>query len=282
MEFSPKPKRGSLHFFSRKFSFSPRLKIGLIAILLVVFFIVLNLTGLSKEIKNTFYLIFSPLQKVLWKAGDSVSDFLAVIAQMNNLKKENEGLRLKIYELLSENTKLKEFKKENETLKKALGIGLEKEFKFVMAEVISKDILEDSILIDKGSDDGIKENMPVITAQKVLSGKINEVFEKHSRVLLLTNKKSTFNASLQEKDINGVIKGKGALNISFEFIPRAKEILKGDIVITSQLGGVFPKGLLVGEIREVKKSDVEPFQQAEVKPFFDIKEIETFFVITNF
>jgi len=275
---------GIFYFGEKRYNIvmSKKMKIGAIVVSLIVFLFVLNLTALTKKVKNVFYFLSSPIQKTFWKIGDNVSDFFRIMTEMKNLKKENEELKLKIHELLAKNVQLKELKKENEVLKEALGIDLAKEFKLEMAQVVSKDISQDSILIDKGSNNGIKENMPVITAQKVLCGKINKVFERYSNVILVTNKKSSFNAKIQENNVNGVIKGKGAFKMSFELIPKEKEVFEGNIVITTQLGGIFPKDLLVGEITKVKKSDIEPFQQAEVKPFFNIKEIETLFIITDF
>jgi len=251
-----------------------------IAGLLVIFS--LNLPFFQKQLKGFFYFISSPIQKTLWRAGDKVSDFFEVIGEIRNLKRENEELKLKNQELASQIAQLAELKKENEVLRDALGIGLEKEFKLVLAEVVSKDISQDSILINKGSKDGIRKNLPVIEKQKNLIGKIGEVYEKFSRVILISNKESSFDAQIPEKDISGVVEGKGNLQIFLDFVPQEKEIKEGDFIITASLGGIFPKGLLVGEIGKVLRSDVEPFQQAKIKPAFDIRELETVFIITDF
>ena len=251
-----------------------------IAGLLVIFS--LNLPFFQKQLKGFFYFISSPIQKTLWRAGDKVSDFFEVIGEIRNLKRENEELKLKNQELVSQIAQLAELKKENEVLRDALGIGLEKEFKLVLAEVVSKDISQDSILINKGSKDGIRKNLPVIGQQKNLIGKIGEVYEKFSRVILISNKESSFDAQIPEKDISGVVEGKGNLQIFLDFVPQEKEIKEGDFIITASLGGIFPKGLLVGEIGKVLRSDVEPFQQAKIKPAFDIRELETVFIITDF
>lgn len=257
-------------------------KIGIIVILGIILFLALNLTSARKEIKNFFYLISSPIQKWFWQTGEKVSAFFTTITEIKNLKRENEELKLKIQELLSENISLKELKKENEILRTALNIGLEKEFSLVFAQVIGKDIAQDSIFINKGSKDGILKNSPVITQQKILVGKISEVYKNFSKVMLLSNKESSFDVKILDTEIYGVVKGKGNFKIFLDFVPQEKEIKKGDLVITSMLGGIFPKGLLVGEIIEVKKSDVEPFQQAELKPAFNIDEIENLFIITKF
>lgn len=260
----------------------PRLKIGIIVVLLIAFFLILNLTDFSKEVKGLFYLISSPIQKALWRAGDKVSDFFEAITEIKKLKKENEELKLRIQELSAENSFLKELKKENEILREALNIGLEKEFKLVLAEVIGRDIAQDFILINKGLADGLSKNLPVITQQKTLVGKIDEVYKNFSKVMLISNKNSSFDVKISEKEIYGLSKGKGNFKVLLDLVPQDKEIKEGDLVLTTALGGIFPNGLLIGKIKEVKKSDVEPFQQAEINLSFDIKEIETLFVIISF
>lgn len=261
---------------------SPKLKIGVIVFLLIVFFVILNLTGFSKEVKNFFYLISSPIQKILWEAGDKVSDFFEMTSEFKNLKSENEELKFKNQELLAEIVVLEELKKENEALREALNLGLEKDFRLVFAKVIGKNISEDSIFINKGLEDGLTLNLPVITVQKTLVGKISEIDNHFSKVMLISNKESSLNAKISNTDIFGVAKGEGSLKLFLEFIPREAEIKKGDLVMTTSLGGIFPDGLLIGEIKEVKKSDIESFQKAEITPAFDIKEIQNLFIMINF
>ncbi len=257
-------------------------KIAIIIILLVVFFTALNLTNFSKTVKNLFYLLSSPIQKTLLKMGDKTSDFLAGFFQAESLKKENENYQLKIQELLAKNTSLPELKKENEVLREALKLGLEKDIKLVLAEVIGKDVSQDYILIDEGFQNGTLEGMPVITEQRILVGKISEVYKNFSKVILISNPKISFDAEIADSEIFGMVKGKGNLNVLFDLIPREKQIEKGEVVITSALGGIFPKGLLVGETAEVRKSDIEPFQTAQIKPAFDFSKIEKLFIISEF
>ena len=253
--------------------------------------VIVALNFFQKQVRNSFYLISAPIQKTFWQAGDKVSDFFETITEIKNLKKENEEIKLKIQLLTAENASLVELKKENETLRAALNLGLEKDFKLTLVQVIGKDISQDSLLINKGSKHGLSEGLPVITEQKNLVGKISEVYENFSKVMLIFNKESSFDAKIlapyrtessgagSAQEIYGVIKGKGNLKIFLDLVPQDKEIKQGDILVTSVLGGIFPKGLLVGEIREIKKSDLEPFQQAEISPFFDIGKLGNLFVI---
>jgi len=258
------------------------MKIAIISVLLVAFFVVLNLTAFSDEIKNFFYLVSSPIQKNLWQQGHKFSNFFETIAEIKKLKKENEELKLKNQESLAQIAQLLELKKENEILRTALGIGLEKEFKLVLAEVVGKDISQDSILINKGSKDGISKNLPVIGQQKTLVGKISEVYENFSRVTLISNKESSFDAEIPENDISGVVKGKGNLQLFLDLVPQEKEIKEGNLIITTSLGEIFPEGLLVGQVGKVLRSDIEPFQQAKIRPAFDIKKLKIIFIITEY
>ena len=255
---------------------------GIIVVLLIVFFAVLNLTPLNKGVKNFFYSISSPIQKTLWNTGSNVSDFFEAFGEIKNLKIENKKLKLEIQDLLAKNAVLKEIEIENKVLREALAIGLEKDFKLVLAQVVSKDVSQDFILINKGSQDNISKDLPVITPQKVFLGKIYEVYPNFSKVQLSTHKESSFNVKIAGKEIFGVVKGKGNSKLFLDFVPHEKEIKKGDKIITTSLGGIFPKDLLIGEIQEVIKLDIKPFQTAEVKPFFNIKETQELFIIMEF
>ena len=101
-------------------------KIIAVSVLLAIIVVALNLTGFSKNIKNFFFLISSPIQKSFWQAGKNVSGFVAGIFEARILKKEIDNLHFENQELLGQIVALKELKKENETLREALGLGLEK------------------------------------------------------------------------------------------------------------------------------------------------------------
>lgn len=255
-----------------------RFLISVVSLILIIFL----LNFYQKEVKNFFYKISEPIQKFLWRAGNRISDFFETITKINKLKKEADELLLKNQELLAENSSLQDLKKENEILREALNIGLEKEFKLSLTQVIGKDISQDFISINKGSEDGIAENMPVVTSQKVLLGRIKEVYKNYSKVMLISNKESFFNGKITGKEILGEVLGKGDFKMLFDLIPPEAEISEGDLVETSALGGIFPKGLLVGKIGKIQKSDVQSSHQAEIFPLFDLEKLEMVFVILKF
>lgn len=277
----------------------------IVFIVLVGILIITALNFYQKEVRNFFYLFSSPIQKLLWRIGDSVSDFFETISEIHpikslrgkfnevkNLKKENEEFKSRIQEILAQNIALLELKKENEVLRQALGIGLEKDFKLIFSRVIGKDISQDSLIIDKGLKDGVLEGQSVVTEKKILVGRISDVYKNFSRVMLISNKESSFDGKIVDRgeeegkeiypdSVYGLVKGKGNFKIFLDLVPYDKEIKKGDFLVTSSGGGIFPEGLLAGEVKEVKKSDIEPFQQIEISPLYDIKELKYLFLVSD-
>lgn len=255
-------------------------KIWIGLIVLVLIFVLLNV--FQKEVRGFFYSVSAPIQKVFWKAGDSTSDFFLGIFISGNLKERVDQLEANNQKLLSQVVSFKEFEQENQTLKKVLELELQKEFELSLVQIIGKDISQDFILVNKGEKDNILKDMPVITEEKVLVGRISEVYNKLSKVMLISNKESLFDAKKPGSLISGVIKGMGNLSLFFDLIPNEAEVAKGDLISTSSISGIFPEGLLVGKIKAIRKSDVESFQQAEIEPYFDLSSVEDLFIITKF
>jgi len=262
--------------------FSKRIKTGVIIILLIGFFAVLNLTGFSKNIKNLFYSTSSPIQRSLLGLGNSVSNFFQGMSKNGNLVEENTELNLKIEELLSENAKLKELKSENDFLRQALNIDLQKDFSLVLANALGKDVSPDFILIDKGEKDGIQKGFIAITQRKSMLGKISEVYENYAKIMLISDKNSKFAAKISETDILGEVKGEGNSRIFLDRISLDEEIKEGDLIVTVPSSDRIPGGILFGKIKEVKKNPVETFQQAEIDPAFNIQNLDKVFIVVNF
>ena len=252
--------------------------IGLVVLILI--FVLLNV--FQKETRGFFYSVSAPIQKVFWKAGDCTSNFFLGIFISGNLKERVDQLEASNQRLLSQIVFLKESEQENQTLKKVLELELQKEFKLSLVQIISKDISQDSILVNRGEKDNILKNMPVITEEKVLVGRISEVYDKFSKVMLISNKESSLDAKESGSLISGVIKGAGNSSLFFDLIPNEAEVNKGDLICTSFISGIFPEGLLVGKIKSIRKSDVGSFQQAEIDPSFNLSAAENLFIITEF
>lgn len=268
-------------FFSKDIFAVSRLKAGII-VLIIISFLLLNLPSFSQRIRNFFYTISEPIQGWLWQKGGGLFDFFDWLSKAKIVWQENENLKLENQELIQKSIELEQLRRENDVLRKALGLDLAGEFELIISDIIGREITEDYLIIDKGSKDGVVFGFPVITQQKSLVGKVIQVYETTSKIQLLSSGNSSFDVKIFEKEIYGLVKGKGNFNLSLEFIPREQELNTRDKVITTSLGGNFPKGLLVGEIKEIKKSDISSFQEAVLEPGFDGRKLDYLFLITNF
>jgi rod shape-determining protein MreC len=248
----------------------------------IIFVLIIFSNIFQEKLRNFSYVISSPFQKILWQAGDKTADFFGIFIGMKEKEEKAWQLEKENQKLIAEIAVLKELKNENKNLRNALGIGLQKKFKLSFAQIIGKDISQDYILINKGTKDGILKNMPVITSQKILLGKISRTYKNFSKVMLLSSKKMSFDANIQSSiDVSGVGRGKGNSKILIGLIPREEDVSKGDLVVSGGLGGTFPEGLLVGRIKNVEKKDTETFQKIEVDPAFNIKKLGGLFIITG-
>ena len=279
MRFNRKSEKNN-NSFNKLLAQGINFRIGII-IFVIIAILIFNLSPFSKSVKGFFYSLSEPIQLWLWEKGIKTSAFFQAILKAGDLTEENIFLKLENQELLSQNIELEKLKKENESLRIALGLGIEKEFNLEIVQIIAKEISNDYLIVNKGFNDGIRAGFPVITETKVLVGKISELYENISKVELLSSKNSSFDIEIFGKEIYSLAKGKGNFKILLDLIPKEGKIDIGDKVISSVVGGNFPEGLLIGEIEDIKKSDTAAFQQAEVKPGFDIKDLKNLFIISN-
>lgn len=261
-------------------SFALKLFVGIL--LISGTFVALNLTGISDKIKNTFYSYTSSLQAGAWEAGSDTSGFLSAIFNAGDLKEEMKMLMSENQELLSRLAQEEIMKEENDFLRRSLSLKESEGFELIPAKVTGKNIASDSILINKGSKDGVSKDMPVITVEKVLVGKINSVYDDFSEVMLLSNNGFSFDVQILGKEAYGVAKGEGGLESQIDLIPREKDIVPGDAVLTAVLGGIFPEGILVGEVGEVNNSDTESFQKAKMDLFLSLENLDDLLIIRDF
>jgi rod shape-determining protein MreC len=254
---------------------------GIIFTVLTGLAIILSLNFWQNPVKGFFYNSTAGLQQALWGAGQSAGGFFSGFFN-SGLQKENEQLRLANAGLLAANAALKEVQAENVFLRETLGLGLNKTFRLAVADVLSQPSGQDTILINQGARDGLSRDMPVVTKEKVLLGRISEVYDKQSRVLLITGDKSSLDAKVQDSEISGVIRGKGSGQLAFDLVPKNQDLKEGSLIVTTALGGIYPKGLLVGTIRRAQKNDTEPFWQTEVSPLLKASGLSQVLIIVDF
>jgi len=165
-------------------------------------------------------------------------------------------------------------------LRKLVGLKGKTNYPTVAARVVGRkqSPLFETILIDKGSSHGISIDMPVLTAYGLL-GRITEVSWNVSRVLLLVDYNSNIDALIQRSRAHGILQGSGEKGCRLKFVQRTEDVKVGDVIVTSGLAGVFPKGLLLGTVKSVEKKETGLFQEIWVSPADYVNRIEEVMVI---
>jgi len=197
-----------------------------------------------------------------------------------HLQKENLLLKQKIAELQRENHQMKEMAYANERLQRLLQFREKISPPVIAAEVIGGDPSSwfKSMTLNKGEKEGIRNGMAVIAPEGVV-GQILKTAPYHSTVLLMTDYNSAIDAIVQRTRSKAIVEGKGENQCQLKYLLRSEEVVVGDMVVTSGLGGNFPKGLAVGQIRKVDKKEYGIFQYAELVPSVDLTKLEEVLVI---
>jgi len=145
----------------------------------------------------------------------------------------------------------------------------------VAAKVIGRDPSPWSrtIMIDKGSLDNLEKGLPVLVSEGVV-GQVVEVSRRYARVLLVTDRNSSVDALVQNSRARGIVQGNNSDTCWFQYALRKDEIHPDEIIVSSGLDGVFPKGLVVGRVVDVKKEDSQLFQSITIKTSVDFHKLE--------
>lgn len=246
--------------------------------LVLVFF---NPHGFFNPVRSVFFIVFSPFQKVAYGLAFEISEIKNFVSSIGQLKKENENLVRENRELLAERSRLEEAGRENEILRQELKLLPKEKLDLEGAAVVGRDFYGqgDWIEIDKGSRDGIEKEMPVIVNSGILIGKVGEVHPTVSRVDLVSNTGSVVNVVSSKNDTKGVVKGEYGTGIIMDMVLQSDPITQGDEIITSGVGGGFPRGLVIGKVQEIGSSGDKLFKKAIVSSPVDFSRLQFVFIV---
>ncbi|MDI6692832.1 MAG: rod shape-determining protein MreC [Anaerosomatales bacterium] len=203
-----------------------------------------------------------------WLSGLSVSR-----KELERLREQNEVLRARLAEL-------EEARQENDRLRQLVAFAEERRLAQLGARVIGRptSAWEGAIVIDRGSVDGVQPGMPVIAPQGLV-GQIETVSKHASRVRLITDAQSGVAAMIQRTRALGVVRGSIDRTLTMEYVDKAKTPRVGDVVLTSGLGGVYPKGIVIGDVIQVDARRADLYPRVVVRSRVPIDELEEVLVV---
>lgn len=234
-----------------------------------------------------FNLSLSPIissQSWLAQRYLSFKEFFTAPQDIASLQEENAKLSNEVAQLQSQVIELQENLSESQILYALLDFArTNPQHEYVAGTVIGREITPymQYVIIDKGSNHGIRHGMPVVT-QQGLVGRIDAVIANASRIQLISDANSVVNVRLQTAGVDSQLRGSITGDITLEMLPQDIIIEPGDVILTSGLGGNYPPNVFVGQVLSVRKEANALFQTANVQAIVDFLNLNAVLVITNF
>ena len=222
----------------------------------------------------------SPPIQLFGRLFSSLEQFFKEYIWLKNLRGENESLKREIAEMQSRVTSYQEAYVENQRLRRLLDFKTTTMAETIPAQVIVHDLTGwfQTLMVDKGFRDGVAPDMPVVNDEGLI-GRVLDVSNRYSRVLLITDQGSAVDAVDQRNRVRGILCGKDANGCLLKYIRGNLDIKEGDLVISSGKDGIYPKGLRLGVVRAVYKDPVDLFQKIDVKPLVRLSALEEVLII---
>ena len=209
---------------------------------------------------------------------------IAAPQDLARLRQRNSEMEAEVSRMQTEIIVLKQQISETRVLSALVDFArVQPENRYLAATVIGRDPSPflDYVIINRGSDDGLRRGMPVVT-QHGLVGRIAAVTADAARVQLITDPASNINVKLEPSRAQAVIRGEVSGEISLAMIPQSALVEIGDLILTSGLGGNYPTNILIGQVTGVRRRETDLFQSASVQPVLDFNQLEIVLIITNF
>lgn len=259
-------------------------------LLTFLFIFSLPLVSINMQQKTTvrgwydrpFSFLASMTQSGFFSFSDGVRANTSLYLDLINIKKENQNLHRLNQELLSRLEVHSELQKENDRLNQLLDFRAKTKMELVTARVTSKDLVSDhnTIQINKGTHHGLKPGQAVIT----VGGVVGYVFRPEaftSQVLLITDRYSVIDGIISRSRSRGIVEGKSSTTCALRYVEKSEDVQLGDIVVTSGLDNIFPKGFPVAIVDSVENKAYSVSLKVELKPVVDPDKIEEVFVVLN-
>jgi rod shape-determining protein MreC len=253
-----------------------RKRLLIVAVLVLAAFVLIPIfrkkDGIPPALKPLSY-PYDTLSSIMSSLSDGISRVI-------NAAEENKRLKAELQATLPDRQRCGEIVKENQRLHELLSLKQRVQGGGIAAHVVGRgyDKFINTLVINKGSNEGINKDMSAITPQG-LAGKVYAVRKDYSDIMLLRDPNFSVAVRLQESRHEGVLTGTGQRYCILKYVPTENPVKEGEIVVTSGLDGFFPEGLPVGRVTKVLTEGVEFFQYIEVVPFQASGKIEEVLVV---
>lgn len=266
------------------FTFDVR-KVFLVIALVVLPLIAINMQRKSEEelwFTRPFTLAGAVIQRGFASFSSGVRGTTSLYLDLINVKKQNQELKNKLTELNAQFGAMTELKMENERLNNLLSFKQASKMNLLAARVIARDLLPDhnTITIDRGSNHGVTKNMAALSTGGVV-GYTFRVEADSSQILLLTDRYAVIDAIVQRSRARGLVEGVSRTSTRLKYLKRSDDVRVGDLVVTSGMFNLFPKGFPIGSVTSIDKSRYGMTQEVEVKPAVEPLNLEELFIVLN-
>lgn len=266
------------------FTFDLR-KVFLVIAVVVVPLMAINMQRNSEEelwFTKPFSFIGGVIQGAYSSFSSGVRGTTGMYLDLINVKTENRELKVEIAELRAQLGAMTELKVENERLNKLLGFRQSSNMDLLAAKVVGKDLLIDhqTLTVNRGTHHGVKKNMAALT----VGGVVGYVFRSDlytSQILLITDRYAAIDALVQRSRARGIVEGSSRDLTTLKYVKRGDDVQVGDLVVTSGLYNVFPKGFPIGIVKQVNKSQYGMTQELDLTPAVDPLNLEELFIVLN-
>jgi rod shape-determining protein MreC len=226
--------------------------------------------------------LLKPVQGIEANIADDSTGFFHDYFDLVNVRRENVRLKEQVADLESQRTRLAELEVENRRLSDLLELREVLDMQALAARIIGADATEVSrtLILSEGSTNGLRRDMPVISTEGVI-GKLIAVAPNASRVLLINDHNSGLDALDQRSRARGIVAGLLNGDLTMKYVDRTEDVKPGDSVVTSGMDGIFPRGLLVGQITSVSQEGPGLFLNIDIRPAADFQKLEQVLILTQ-
>jgi rod shape-determining protein MreC len=232
--------------------------------------------------RQAVLVVISPVLKVTSVLAGSVVQVWQDYVDLRDIHGENLRLGREAAILKRRISQLEEQALETQRLQRMLALRENIPSTYMAARIVGKDVTNwfKTILVDQGSLAGVRRNLPVISPDGLV-GRVIEVTPTSAKVQLVTDPMSAAGGLIQRTRVTGIVSGSLGAGLRVRYLPLMADVVAGDEVVTSGMGGLFPKGIPLGRITAVERRSGALFQEAVLQPAVDLSRLEEVLILTE-